>query len=263
MNLYRFINEEKLHNLFDTSSFELKLPLKWKDKWEGFPFELLDNEKGRLKVKQYLEKNNIPFHQDIITILKEAIYCLCFTKTDESEALWNAYYNHNSVVRIEIEKKNFISEFDSGNHSELTDVTYVKDSITESFLLKILSNIIISTETGAKTFPMKGYTFKREKEYFWENECRFLFYETKNLTLERPDSGQQIFCTQANMNIGGNSVPDKKVITMSCPLNEMIKSVLVHPDADRSFCENIEKMCKSVGVYYLGKSTMNSPPQLY
>jgi len=81
--------------------------------------------------------------------------------------------------------------------------------------------------------------------------------------LKRPSSGQRIFNTHANMNITGDSVPNKKMIPMSCPLNEMIESVLVHPDADKSFCIEIQAMCKNVGVNYLGKSTMNCPPQLY
>jgi len=262
MSLYRFINLEQLQNIFTSSSFRLKRPILWKDKWEGFPFELLDNIEGKKKVKQYLEENRIPFHQDIISILKDTIYCLCFSKTDESEALWNTYYRDACVVRVEIDRKKFLSEFNFGTHSELLDVAYVNDSITESFLMERLRTIIVPISNGAQTDPMKGYTFKRENAYKWEDECRFLFYDPKNLTLKRPGSGQQIFNTQPEMNIDGASVPDEKVIEMPCPLNEMIISVLVHPDADNLFCKKIEEMCKNVCVNYSGRSTMNNPPQI-
>lgn len=253
---------EQLCHLFDTCSFRLKRPQLWKDKWEGFPFELLDNEKGKENITRYLEKNKILFHADIITLLKETVYCLCFSKIGESEAHWNTYYKDTNVVRIEIEKQIFINEFAKENNSKIEDVTYFEESITESFLMKKLGTIIVPIPNGAKTFPMNGYTFKRKQQYGWEDECRFLLYDPRNLTLKRPGSGQIVFNTHPSMNIGGDTVPDEKVIKMECPINKMIVSILVHPDADECFCKEIEELCKEASVNYSGKSTMNNHPSL-
>lgn len=262
MSLYRFINIKQLDSLFTNNSLRLKRPVLWKDKWEGFPFELLDNEEGKQKVKHYLDKNEIHFHEDIITILKETIYCLCFSKTSESEALWNTYYDNTNVVRIEMKKQKIKKYLDFGAHSDLVDVSYVDCSITGAFLMEVLSTIIVPIQNGAKIFPIKGYTFKRKQQYNWENECRFICYDPSNLTLNRPGSRQKILHTQSSINIRTNSVPDEKVIKLACPINELIGSVLVHPDSDKLFGNKIEKMCKNLGVNYLGKSTMNKPPHL-
>jgi hypothetical protein len=256
MNIYRFVNFTQLQSLFNDGIFILRRPVLWEDKWEGFPFKILDNSSGRQKISEYFKQENIPFNRDIIAILKNTIYCLCFTKLAESETLWNTYYNHYEVARIEVNKDVFIKNFVVGIYREFLDVEYVPESqITESYLLNlIISKIVFRDGIQTKTIPTNGYRFKIKERYQWEDECRFLIYEPKNLTMKSDHLKQKVFNIQPEMNLENGIIKDKIELKILKPLNEIIKSILVHPHASDSFCNKVKSMCKIAKVPYLGRS---------
>ncbi|MCI5209287.1 MAG: hypothetical protein D3910_10940 [Candidatus Electrothrix sp. ATG2] len=257
--MYRFIDLNQLEHVLDTKSFLLKLPSTWKDKYEGFPYAKLDCEEGKRKVQTYFARHGIGFNEDIIRILKTTVYCLCFTKCRESSAHWDAYYSHSDVVRIQVNKPNFCKEFCDGRFGVLKSVKYVVDTESEKFLMKTLKEIVlVKSARTVQTKPARGYLFKRARQFRWEEEVRYLLYDPLNLTIPDPASNQFVFNTNPSL----NRTKLKEAISRGwrCENNELVTSVLVHPDASDVFCERVEKICENHEISFLGKSKMNDAP---
>jgi hypothetical protein len=259
--MYRFIDEKQLMMSLENKSFLVKLPLVWKDKWEGFPYSLLDNEAGKVKIQRYFERNGIPFEPGIISILKNTVYCLCFTKCSESSALWDTYYNHCDVVRIEVDKIQFRKELCDDHFTYLKPIEYVLEPNSEPFLMQTLKKIVRKKTHGmTKTQPIYGFIFKRRETFSWEKEIRFLWYRPSNLSIPVQNSNQTIF--NLNPSLNKTEIESEVYRNWKCNTNKLIKSVLVHPDASMAFCEKIRKICDKHEIIFLGKSKMNDAPTI-
>jgi hypothetical protein len=253
--LYRFINKDEFEKILINNTLVLKRPSLWKDQYEGFAFKLLDNQEGKKLIKSYFDSNNIQFFPDFLQILKDTIYCLCFTMTAEDDALWNSYNYNHQAIRLKIARINIESLLPNTTFFILKDVQYENKTTLHGDLNKYLSQIIYKVNGNTKVEPFKGYIVKRE-EFRHENEARLLFYNAQNLLAQRNDLDTKVYYVNGGKTQPGIQISDTYELKISQPITQFISSVLIHPEADETYLKLIESLCLKYGVTFAGKSNI-------
>lgn len=231
----------------------LKRPQLWKDPYEGFPFRFLESEQGLLIVNDYFRQNDIFFYDDILSVLKDTIYCLCFTKTPESEAMWKSYNYNTQSLRLSFDFNEIYNIQVNNNYFNLVNVKYSDKEMLKYDLRKYLKTIIYKKNNNIILKPYNGFIIKR-REFIHENECRLLFYNTNSLLGKNDITKTKIFYL-------GETKIDHSIITDTYKLNMIdneisIKSVLLHPDYNDFDTNNISQLCSENNIEFLGKSKL-------
>lgn len=219
-SIYRFISFESFVDMMQRKDLAFVSPSKWEDPFESFIFKAIRTEQGRKNVSESLKKLGQDTHMAILDRFEHAVKGQCWTRTNESDALWRIYSYGNMSIRVEVDNEK-IKEL---KNVKSYDVKYYGKLNLAIELEQIMSDNgnVISLN---KAFCNKRNSFRHEEE------VRLL------TNIKLPNEEQVEYVSFEN-------------------IDGFIKSVMLHPLAPNWFDETLKQFCKSNGLSYLGKSEL-------
>ncbi len=242
MDLCRYMSFQRFCEILFNQELVLVKPEKWNDGYENYLYRVIQNNETKEKVVSYLQskQNNVSNEQiqemlTFVNVVCDSTHCLCFSKSIDSEVMWNAYsYNSKAIMLItsdyEIEKLNSPT---TGSF----DIKRVKYDL-EDVGLEMMMNLLSVIDNRASIINYDQLFLHKRKCFEYENEFRLIVSNSQNRNNDYVR--YQIKC-----------------------LSEFIKGVMVHPLADDFYSSLIEKMCTTFNVKYLGKSKIYNITEIY
>ena len=227
--LYRFCSFPSFVKLLQDKCLVFRNFQSWDDPYEGYLFNTIKTDKGKSKIIKIIEELKHAHGQFLIHMLRDMSNCpyaQSWTKLAESDALWRIYSFSNQAIRIEID----IEDIPKLNGVQTHDIIY-KDF--ESLQEEVKDALMDDGVNWNDLF------LKKRKAFEHEQEVRLL------LDPRLDKIGQKI--TNEN-----NSTIDVSFLK----INNFIKSVMVHPMAERWYEETVRKFCAEKGVSFIGKSKL-------
>lgn len=180
--------------------------------------------------------------------IKKDLYFQCWSKTEESEALWRAYSCDENFEMVKIKTsadKLMTSLYDINNplHYEsyfIGNVCYVDEKAIESAKCGFDINALLFSGEPL----INSLFFKREK-YRFENEVRLLFRATE------PTCG-------GSSNIKNKWDINDKKFSFKIDINDVIEEIVLHPKLNDNDCVKMAEEIRTLG--YKGtmrKSTLS------
>lgn len=281
--LYRIISFPTFINMIESNQERYVNPISWEDTYEGYMLRLMENEKDRKKVIEYLYNTVSP--NDIEKVISNYMklwdarwlcYGQCWSKTEESDAMWRIYSYGKKSVRIETtddEIKKLIknSNFDTIYSVQIEDVKY---DLFDENELKLQMEFLKKSKKTIEPFLHKRKFFEHENEkrviVFDKQKSRgtgFAAYSAAhNLYADNSEIPLELNTETLLPKIEDNIVmmqrsyekekPSKEIFVDIPDINQYIKSVMVHPQADQWIVELVKRVCARVGLNYVGQSHM-------
>ena len=155
---------------------------------------------------------------------------------------------------LEIERKFLVKNDDFKQES------YQHTTIKQGFLNSNKNRIVRIRITDTLAFiTVKGKSnLSGTTRFEWEKEIRHLCYDPNNLTFRDEGSRQLVFHTGRP---AISEIPGSILKPISCPLNEIITSVLVHPEAKAGVSDLVEAICERSSLNFEGRSSLYSSPR--
>lgn len=228
-SLYRFISFETFVDIVQRKELAFVRPETWDDPCESYLLKALRSDQGKKEIRDLLDSLDSRVHKGknhdaLLKLLGNQFYGQCWTKKDESDALWRIYSNNKKAIRIEIS----IEDLKYLKYEEI-EVVHKHVDYTKTMTLESEVNRVFKKETmnPADIFFAKREAFDHEDEY------RVMVYNP----IER--SGDVIYISfQA--------------------IDHFIKSAMLHPQAPKWFHNTVEEYCKKNEVKYIGQSKLYS-----
>ena len=288
-NLYRIISFPAFINLVEQKKERYVSPATWEDTHEGYLLRLLEHERYR---KDVLKKLYADFSGNDISELicdymrlwatRWLCFAQCWSKLEESDALWRIYSYDNMSVRIRTKQENIhklVSKSKTINEYDIYFKDVIYDLNSESDLDKQFE---LFTNTAEPTEPF----FHKRKAFEHEHEKRVILTPKNYIRIFSNLSGRVIRCNFISDLQERNYFPNnlteelldilvehvsknqinfdkvdyfKKSMMIDIPdLTSYIDGVMVHPQAEDWIVSLVESICKRTGLNFEGKSKMYS-----
>lgn len=280
-SLYRIVSFPEFVNLVERKTERYRRPTAWEDTHEAFMLQLLSNDAHIDKVIQTLYTDMTGSIQGVIVnymklwTARWLCYGQCWSKTAETDAMWRIYSYDKKAIRIETDAANIqdvlaASVEDTHYSIVVDDVQYDLDTDID----------LTSQAKLLKTFPRVVEPFFHKREAFkHENEKRIILFDTEFAAMA---AGFTSFCAMFNI---GKEYKNKKlhisniinavkeeILKIRYPfekkklsdnlfvenidLSKYIKSVMVHPQAEKWIVDLIEIICIRNNLNFIGQSKM-------
>jgi len=304
--LYRFIPFSELVDICENpGQLILKSPRLWDDNFEGYFYKKLMNTEGMIeifnKLKLLIKESdcdinamgeNVSMTLNITTVSEKAIlamlrysalyylvFCISWSKKNESDALWRIYNYNNRSIRI----SSRISNFKKLKYITFSKIAYINslddNNIIDEVIFRDIEKDVVSFRIF-KPFCSKRKAFLHEVEvrmfYFHElpRDPIFKLYRTKshtssvlnyikdNISNCIDQKGNLITSLYKNLldyyldsfkseNTAGINL-SKKGLTP----NDIVDDVMIHPLAPKYYVKIIKKYCERFDLNFLGKSKL-------
>lgn len=285
--LYRIISFPAFINLVEQKKERYVSPATWEDTHEGYLLRLFEHEKYRKEILKKLfadfSGNNISeLIYDYMRLWTTRWLCFaqCWSKLDESDALWRIYSYNKMSIRIRTNRNKIcrlINEPEVKNkyYFDIKNIVYDADN-PEDFdkQFEIFSNTAEPTEP----FFHKRKAFEHEQEIrvilTRKDDAKTLSRISSSITesnfkLELQNKGYPPHnLTEESLNILVKYISDNQInfknnmyfrdnLMIDIPnLADYIEGVMVHPQAEDWIVSLVESICKRNGLYFEGKSNM-------
>ena len=154
--LYRYISFESFVDLIQTKELAFCLPFIWDDTKEMYAY------------KEAILKMDNAYARILLFSSLYNIYAQCWTKLDESDAMWRIYNYSNMTIRIKVKREKFKL---LGKNIEIKDVEYI-----DNFQEKIEN----SSDDLINLLALKRKAFSHEKEVRIIDFYRFTMEDAKD-----------------------------------------------------------------------------------
>lgn len=287
-SLYRFISFPAFVNLVERRQERYVQPTLWEDTYEGYLIQLLSkrdvDECLTMLANSFCQGNYEMAVVNYIKLHDARWHCYgqCWTKLKESDALWRIYSYGKMAVRIETDeeqiRKVFSTVSDFGKKLLIIDdVQYDLDDANGQLKTEkqLLDELHISKRVAEPYFH-KRRAFEHEQEkrvMFFDpgkaNKTSFiiwaLLYNWKssvvgsNETMSDEERRELLFneCKELHEKLKTEVNQQTEFIPIN-NLDQYIKSVMVHPQAEEWIVELIKCICQKAGLNFCGKSQMYS-----
>lgn len=208
-------------------------PSKWPDQYETYVLRELKNTENRKYFEELFDDYGIPFEQNFDSLLEvveavmEDTYCLCFSRSKDSEVMWNAYSFQNNAIMIRTSVEKLLSL-----DPESLSAFRVQYDLKNTEIDFLLDNCFFND--GGLVIRDSDEILRHKRKCFqYENELRLV---------------GSSFCEVSHRCNNG---------VMYLPINDIsyfIERVMVHPLADDGYVALIEKMCRHFGIKFWGRS---------
>ncbi len=268
-SLYRFTSPERFFELVQQQHLTLILPELWPDPYEGFLFRAVESQEGMGKVEEVLkhiisDEGLRKFCLIALTMYKRCRYAQCWTKCQESDALWKMYSHNNKAVRIEIDRRD-VSHLDGVT---AYDIKYA-DFLDLEGELRIL---FAQSANTLSIFSETAFLTKRT-QFSDEHEVRLLTKNViENLLLRKPWKVQAEMWVYEQSHREGRMddnafdlqmkrltrelYPPATVNVSFAQIDGFVRSVMLHPLAPNELDLQIAAFCAEHSLQYLGKSKL-------
>jgi len=226
LKLYRVLSYDRLLNSLRNKYLSMTNPSIWPDPYETF----LLNHKVRNKDGTIFKFGEI----------RDKIYCQCWSKNQESEALWNvhSYSCGFQAVKIKSSAKKLMEYlYDINNKFHylsyfIGSVSYVSEDFIDELLQENISKFFFQRKPE-EIFIILSLFIKR-KAFEYEDEVRLVFNSPKNLN---EDYSKVV-----------NPWNDKdKYFSFKIDINDVIEEITFHPKLKDIECIEMEREIRSLG----------------
>ena len=246
-HIYRYISFETFVGMVQKQSLTFVLPKVW------------DDPKERTAVFSFVEKIDNIHRRMMYLALQGKTYAQCWTKQDESDALWRIYAYGNRSIRIKTSREKIVQLEDV----YAFDVKYVDDL-----------DCISEDADFFDAFTRKRKAFEHEKEVRLINSYKFksdadcekhikalMVVSQKNGRIDvlnnlYPDMPveKQVQSVIELLNIGENSQVSKEI--SFAHIDNFIEGVMVHPLAPKWYVEIVKEFCNRNNLVFEGQSDL-------
>lgn len=259
------------------------MPATWEDTYEGYHlhmFEKDNTEEILYTLMNCLSVGNPEAAKNNYLKLSQARYLCygqCWTTVAESDAFWRIYSYNRMAVRIEtdrqqIEKLLVTPEYSKKYSITIDDIQYDLDPNGQTKSVEKLMEDISATTRVVEPYFHKRKAFEHEHErrvilldkikastYLpsgWailknlqmDNDISCLSRdEAIKLIAEEISKFKSLFSKETTPNSIEIPIPD---------IGAYIKSVMVHPQAEKWIVDLVESICKKNGLTFAGQSQM-------
>lgn len=227
MELCRYVSFNRFCEMLFFKELTLVTPELWNDKYENYILQILKTDGGteRLKndiiaAKEFSEEHSL-WLVNFIKMVCSSARCLCFSRSFDSEVMWNAYnYNKQTIMWVTTDKEvEFLNpDFD------IRIVKYDLENIGYKNFLRILP--------------------KQEKENYIVNVFELFIHKRELFSYENEVRVIDLMDAKS---------PSEKAYPIF-NLQNFIKGVMVHPLANERYTQLVSKICKEFDLPFLGKS---------
>lgn len=230
MKLYRYISLQAFCELIYNKQLTFKQPKMWPDQYEGYSYKLLDSPEGKDHINEILNKRiseskHRQNAQNMLRLLGDSLYCVCFSLNKNEEVMWNAYGYHNQTIMIEVEEDKL--NFANAPALYILPVEYDLEEHGLAFLTSNLfeydSGIVIENATDSMKHKRKCFSY--------EKEVRVIIQD-----IEHSNEEQRRY-----------DIED---------ISSLVTGVMVHPLATPEYVKMINTLCDTFSLKFLGKSNI-------
>ena len=236
MNLYRYINLDKFHNLIRTNELCFVNPFTcWLDEKEGYLYRLAQSKDKLSKIGESigngkfkgilleqlqngcLYKDNAK--KDVLDWFGMRCQSWCYEKN--SEKMWKSYIPDGQGVCIEVDSMDIRALEYNGKAPELCKVEYVETLCIKDELKKALS------KTGEFYYPL--ILQSKLKKYSFEKEYRYYF---------------------SLADINDDNIDNIRV-KINKEIDLFIKTVYFPPNATKDFKNDVMQICDKLNIRFV------------
>lgn len=280
-SLYRIISFPEFINLVEKETERYRRPTAWEDTYEGFMLQMLSDDSRMNEVLNTLYKN---ISQDINKVIvnylnmwaaKWLCYGQCWSKTEETDAMWRIYSFDRKSIRIETDKETIEDVIHSSEEGKNYSV-YIDDV---KYDLDDQADIDSQTKILRKNPRTIEPFFHKRKAFEHENEKRVILFDKEfekdilgfraasvSNNVSRVFHNQQASVSEILKKVKEELIKLRypfeskqlveNIFVSKIDLSKYIKSVMVHPQADDWIVDLIKVICKKHNLNCVGKSTM-------
>ena len=233
MKVYRYLSFRRFSELLFMKELALINPAKWPDQYEMYTVLELFDSGNQERYQMLFDDYEIPFEKnfDMLRETVEAVlndsYCLCFSRSKDSEVMWNAYsYQNNArMIRTSVDKLLALAP-------ESLSVARVRYDLKSTQLDFLLENC--EFEAGGLTIHHSDELLRHKRKCFqYENELRLI---------------------GGSFDDSPHRMGDGIVYLPIADISNFVERVMVHPLADDGYVSLIEKICQHFGIQFWGRS---------
>lgn len=282
MNLYRFISFEGLMSLLVYRKERYVRPTVWEDNYEGYLFSHMDNEDDVRQIVTNLYYDVSPRNYNAVSTnffrmwhKKWWSYAQCWSKLDESDAMWRIYSYNNHSVRLRTTKEAICNNLDQMLEKGFYDYIVkevIYDDISEEDIIRKQVIQMKESKDVYEAYFHKRLAFEHEKE------CRVIITDQRNWLFEElGHSGVQFNLAReiAENKYGHDEIINKlveRIMKNRCNWNEgnikeqifisvenlsdYILGVMVNPFAEKWFVDLIKTICDEYKLNFEGQSEL-------
>lgn len=244
--LFRYVSFDQFLQIVFTNKISAVLPRKWDDGFEQYWLEYLKTSDGHNSLEKHVKKNlkygeqyvteSIALLENLVNILYDTVYAICFTEAGDEELLWRAK-NHDDKTIMICTSAGKISQI--GNTTtkfgpEMERIRY--DLEDHGSIDELLDKLGFAVGVAQLNNPYNLLLHKR-KCFAYEKEVRLL-YSPDDLSILKDSNGNQ-----------------KDAVELDLP-DGFIQGVMVYPAARDRHVKLIEEICDHFGLRFLGKSNL-------
>jgi len=242
LNTFNLDTTQKLYHIFKyrylieslkNKCLFMKKPTDWEDIYDIF----LLNTLARDRDGSFLSLDEI----------KKKMYFQCWSKTEESNVLWDARSLGGDTELVKIKTgvgKLINSLYDINNPSHRNSYFIGKVEYVDEKCIDKLRGSDINGYFIHEGIPMIHSLFLKQKKYDFENEVRLLFRAVGTLD------------DNFEMNYGVDINND--IFSFSIDINNVIEEIVLHPNLDDVTCDKMIKEIQTLG--YNGKVRKSTLP---
>lgn len=221
--LYRYIPFSSFVSLILSKTLFMSNPLKdWEDTYEGLIYQALKTDEGKKRINQCLNKytNDTEEVKNNLEIYVPNSRALCWSKNNNSIAMWSIYSYNNEAVRIKVER-DWFEKYDV----IVKDIYYAPNNSSIEDEVKRVFN-----DDGYRISDIFGI---KRKDFEYEEEVRIFRHFNPRVKVGEQDP---------NIHIDN--------------ISNFIQGVMVHPKAKSSYVNTVKLLCDSNGITFEGKSKL-------
>lgn len=240
IELYKYMSFEYFVDMVDSEELVFVDPFKcWPDAYEGYLFKLLQTKEGKEKfeevVKRVVKEKGMSVTNDkvmntINKIDRTLVRLMCWTDKKDNVEMWNAYsYNSKAIM------------------------------------IKVSTNKIGQLNYSLKTIDGEMNIYVGIKKIEYEPELNLYAILSKMLKEKSLDYTEaflpkrNIYNYESEYRIAAHTLDENKTLRLSySDIDDFIEDVMVHPDADDSFVEIVERFCRKNKLPFSGKSKLHT-----
>lgn len=247
--LYRYISFESFVDVIQTKELAFCLPSMWDDTKEMYAYRTkISNEEN-----QYAKAL---FFSSLYNI-----YAQCWTKLDESDAMWRIYNYSNMTIRLKVRRDEFQL---LGENIEIRDVEYTDDfekkietRSNDMIGLLALKRKAFAHEKEVRIIDFYKFSDEDAKDRLTKiailsnNEIRWKYFKDKD------EKNIEYFVRNVVEQMNLNLEKGVKRISFS-HIDNFIEDVMLHPLSPQWFVETVKTYCQLNDIKFMGKSELYS-----
>jgi hypothetical protein len=270
-SLYRFLGFASFVDLVQRRSLAFAHYKTWPDPFEGFLLRAIETPEGRAKIERLLTSRNYvipgPAATETLKLFCDGVHIQCWTRLPESDAMWRIFGPDRFAVRIEAARSDLaalgglkVLDVAYGNltldqelkrvfpnsremllHEVFTSKRRAFEHELETRLITDMDNSLINS--GAEPMPANWPIAELLDKMVASGGIDAAGRETVLEEVERRRTAKPWAPTRT------------KYVSIEHARN-LIRSVLVHPQADAWFVDTVEHICRSHDVPFAGQSDL-------